>query len=45
MGVQVWSVYCTECKFQSHPTIPPGRLNELAFAAVYQGGFVTTLCL
>ena len=28
---------CSEGKFQSHPTVPPGRLNELAFAAVYRG--------
>ena len=27
---------CSERKFQSHPTVPPGRLNELAFAAVYR---------
>ena len=27
---------CSERKFQSHPTVPPGRLIELAFAAVYR---------
>ena len=25
---------CSKRKFQSHPTVPPGRLIELAFAAV-----------
>ena len=27
---------CSKRKFQSHPTVPPGRLIELAFAAVYR---------
>ena len=25
---------CSKRKFQSHPTVPPGRLIELTFAAV-----------
>ncbi len=28
---------CSERKFQSHPTVPPVRLIELAFAAVIRG--------
>ena len=28
----------SERKFQSHPTVPPGRLIELALAAVNWGG-------
>ena len=35
-GVSVAREPCSERKFQSHPTVPPGRLIELAFAAVYR---------
>ena len=28
----------SERKFQSHPTVPPGRLIELALAAANEGG-------
>ena len=35
---------CSERKFQSHPTVPPGRLIELAFAAVYRGEECSVNC-
>ena len=36
IGVSIARKPCSERKFQSHPTVPPGRLIELAFAAVYR---------
>ena len=35
---------CSERKFQSHPTVPPGRLIELAFAAAYRGEECSVNC-
>ena len=35
---------CSDRKFQNHPTVPPGRLIELAFAAVYRGEECSVNC-
>ena len=35
---------CSERKFQSHPTVPPERLIELAFAAVFRGEECSVNC-
>ena len=40
-----WPIGPSERKFKSHPTVPPGRLNELAFAiADRKVGFALLNC-
>ena len=38
LGYDGFHAVHSERKFQSHPTVPPGRLIELALAAVNEGG-------